>query len=320
MPRLKLILCISLCLILLAGVPGCLPAADTLKKTPAFDAEHAFDLLKKQVDIGPRYPNSPGHKETSEFIQSQLKPYADGVSMQNFSREIFGKTVRMQNIIAHFNPNAKKWVLLAAHWDTRPIADMEVTAEKKKTPILGANDGASGTAVLLELARMFAEKKPDVGVFMVFFDGEDYAVSESTARQTMFMGSSYFAKNLKTSAVVDRKPVKLEYGILLDMVGDKNLRIPQEAASVNAAPEVVNKVWTTADKLGYKSVFIPEVGQSIMDDHIPLIQAGVKCIDIIDFDYGPWHTLDDTVDKCSPRSLETVGKVVAQVIYEESAN
>lgn len=320
MPRIKLILSISLCLLLLAAVPGCLPAADTMKNIPAFDGEYAFNMLKKQVEIGPRYPDSPGHKVASEFIQAQLKPYADEVNVQEFSRNIFGKKVKMQNIIAQFNPDAKKWVLLAAHWDTRPIADQEVTAENKKTPILGANDGASGVAVLLELARMFASKKPDVGVFMVFFDGEDYAISESTARQTMFMGSKYFAQNRKSSAVVRGKPVKFEYGILLDMVGDKNLRIPQETASVEAAPEVVKKVWSMADKLGYKDIFIPEASQSIMDDHIPLIQAGVKCIDIIDFDYAYWHTLEDTVDKCSPRSLKTVGEVVAHVIYEENAN
>ena len=319
----RLVFPIVLCLTVLVGCSRAgdvAPAADAVAsdstRVPVFDENRAFELLKKQVDIGPRYPNSPGHKAAAEFIQAQLKPYADGVRVQEFSLAAGGKTLKMQNILAHFNGKSDKWVLLAAHWDTRPIADCEVAAEKRKTPIPGANDGASGVAVLLELARMFASDKPDVGVFMVFFDGEDYG----PGIDDMLLGSRYFARNLKASAAVDGKPIEIEYGILLDMVGDKNLNIHQERKSVDAAPEVVKKVWAAAKELGHRDKFIPTVKYQIQDDHTPLIGAGVKCIDVIDFDYGPWHTLDDTPDKCSAESLKVVGEVVAKVIYEEKGS
>ncbi|MCE5313415.1 MAG: M28 family peptidase [Armatimonadota bacterium] len=292
---------------------GCLPAGNTAPSIPAFDEDRAFELLKKQVGFGPRYPGVEGHELTAEFIRCQLKPYADGVKTQEFSDVVRGKTLSMSNIIAHFNPSAARQILLAAHWDSRPTADMEIDPAKKKQPIPAANDGGSGVAVLLELARIFAKQKPDVGVVMVFFDGEDYG-SDSGG---MFLGSTYFAKNLSDGASFDGKPFKIEYGILLDMVGDKDLAIPQEQSSVDAAPEVVQKVWRMAEKMGYRDVFVPDVGMSIQDDHIPLIEAGVKCIDLIDFNYGPWHTLDDTPDKCSPKSLRIVGEVVANVIYAE---
>ncbi len=308
----------------LASLVGCSRAGDVTPaagaavsdspRIPAFDGNRAFDLLKKQVEIGPRYPNAPGHTTASEFIQSQLKPHADGVRVQEFSQQVGAKSLKMQNILAHFNGKSHRWVLLAAHWDSRPIADCEIAPDKRKTPIPGANDGASGVAVLLELARMFGRHKPDVGVLMVFFDGEDYGATIDD----MLLGSRYFARNLKTSAAVDGKPIKIDYGILLDMVGDKNLNIHQERQSVSAAPKIVEKVWSAAKELGYKDKFIPTVKYSIQDDHTPLIAAGIKCIDVIDFDYGPWHTLEDTPDRCSAESLKVVGEVIAKVVYGEN--
>lgn len=300
--RLALILSLLLC-----AAPGCSPSA----APPTFDRAAAFDLLKKQVDIGPRYPGAPGHAACRDFIVAQLKPYADEVTVQDFEQSVAGKSLSLSNITALFNPKAKSFVLLAAHWDTRPVADMEVNSTRAAKPILGANDGASGVAVLLELARLFKQRQPDVGVLMVFFDGEDYA-SNPPSSDTMFLGSKYFAGHLgsKTKAGI-------RYGILLDMVGDKNLGIYQETQSLAAAPEVVRKVWDTAKSLGYQKTFIASSKYSISDDHIPLIKAGVKCIDIIDFDYGPWHTLEDTVDKCSADSLGTVGDVIARVVYQE---
>lgn len=313
MPRSSIVLCVLLSCFVLLIVVGCSPAADSV---PAFDGTRAFDLIKQQVEIGPRYPEVPGHEAAADFIRSQLKPYADEVSTQSFSTTIRGKALAMQNIIGVFNPGAKRWVLLAAHWDSRPTADQEVNVEKRKQPIPGANDGGSGVAVLLELARAFHKQKPSIGVMMVFLDGEDYGPDEDA----MYLGAKYFAANLARSATVSGKQIKFDYGILLDMIGDKNLNIYEEQASVNAAPEVVNKVWGTADRLGYKDKFIPSVKYAIRDDHIPLMMAGIKCIDLIDFDYGPWHTLDDTPDKCSAQSLKIVGEVVARVVYDEKGD
>lgn len=307
MRSLRLILILSL---LLGTGLGCAQSADI----PRFDSSSAFAALKKQVDIGPRYPGSNGQLICRDYIVSQLKPYADDVIVQDFKHVASGKELPLYNIIAHFNSSAPSFILLAAHWDSRPIADKEVNPVKQAQPIPGANDGASGVAVLLELARVFKQLRPDIGVIMVFFDGEDYAV-ETDSAEHMFLGSKYYAANLSS-----KTKSSIRYGILLDMIGDKNLNIYQEVQSVKAAPETVKKVWAAARSLGYERTFIPQAKYDIMDDHVPLIRAGVKCIDVIDFDYGPWHTLDDTVDKCSADSLKIVGEVVAKVIYKEKAN
>jgi len=305
----RFIMRLTTCLMAFSALLGCAPA----QPGPPFDGKRAFELLSKQVGLGPRYPGSPGHSEAQRFILNQLKLYADGTRTDEFTSRIGGKTLEMANVVGWFNPDARKWVLLAAHWDTRPTADCEVTAEKRAKPIPGANDGASGVAVLLELARVFHERRPQVGVLMVFFDGEDYGPGESA----MYLGAKHFASDIKTSAAVADRPVKIDYGILLDMVGDKNLGIYRERHSVDAAPDVVEKVWSAAKSLGCADKFRPEVRYTIEDDHVPLIRAGVRCIDVIDFDYGPWHTLDDTPDKCSPESLKAVGEVVARVVYDE---
>jgi Zn-dependent M28 family amino/carboxypeptidase len=221
----------------------------------------------------------------------------------------------LTNIIARFNPKAKEWILLAAHWDSRPTADCEALADKRKLPIPGANDGASGTAVLLELARVFAADRPKVGVVMVFFDGEDYG----PGADAMFLGAKHYAAEAAKGLTWPKRE-HISYGILLDMVGDKDLRIPQEQKSLDAAPEVMNKIWSTAASLGYDKTFPAVPGDAIGDDHIPLIGAGIKCVDIIDFEYGPWHTLDDTPDKCAAQSLKKVGDVVAAVVYKEDGS
>lgn len=313
MPRLRTLIPTLFASIALLAAQGCSPAAS---EVPAFDQNRAFDLLKKQVEIGPRYPGVPGHDAMVAFMQEHLKPCADSVEVHEFVWVNKGKQLKLHNVVAKFNPNAKKWVLLAAHWDSRPTADEEITLSKQKMPIPGANDGASGVAVLLEMARMFSQKKPDVGIYMILFDGEDYGPGENA----MYLGSKYFAANLDKYAVVNGKRIHFEYGILLDMIGDKNLNIHYERNSYAAAPDVVKKVWTTAARLGHSDVFIPTLKYSINDDHIPLIEAGIKCIDVIDFDYAHWHTLDDTVDKCSPKSLGIVGKVISHVVYQESGS
>jgi Zn-dependent M28 family amino/carboxypeptidase len=211
----------------------------------------------------------------------------------------------MYNIFAIFNENANKRIMLCAHWDTRPTADEELDPANRKKPILGANDGASGVAVLLELARQFKVKRPQVGIIIALWDGEDYGPDINN----MLMGSRYFAKNMGK--------LRPTYGILLDMVGDKDLQIYKEANSVYAAPELVERVWRKAGELGYRKYFPDSVKYTIIDDHVPLIEAGVPFIDLIDFDYPYWHTLQDTVDKCSPDSLRIVGEVVAAVVYAE---
>ncbi|MBN2356898.1 M28 family peptidase [candidate division KSB1 bacterium] len=236
-----------------------------------------------------------------------MRSTADHVSTQPFLHT-FGQpahTVTATNIIANFFPQQKKRVLLCAHWDCRHWADQDPDPEKRTMPVPGANDGASGVAVLLEIAQLLKQHKPPVGIDMVFFDGEDQGTSADD--RSYAKGSAVFAKQLLPSY----RPL---FGILLDLIGDSDLQIFQEMYSIEYARPIVDQVWQTAEKLGIDA-FVPKPGYAVFDDHVPLLERGIPCIDIIDFDYPYWHTVSDTPDKCSPESLEKVGKVVLHVIY-----
>ncbi len=272
---------------------------------PEFNADSAFEYLKKQVSFGARVPNTKAHEDCKNFLVAEISKYADAVNLQEFTHFYLGKNFKLTNIIASFNLNSGYRILLCAHWDSRPYADEEKEASKKIQPVPGANDGASGVAVLLEIARLFKENPPPVGVDIVFFDGEDLGVSGDL--ENFCIGSKYFAKNKSPNYIP-------QFGILLDMVGDKNLEIYKEENSVRYAPDVVNYVWSIARELGINE-FKESVKYSVYDDHIPLNEAGIRTIDIIDFDYPYWHTTEDTPDKCSPESLKKVGTVVLNVIY-----
>jgi Zn-dependent M28 family amino/carboxypeptidase len=232
----------------------------------------------------------------------------DTVDAQDFVWEIRGTPLRMSNVFGVLGADKPTQVLLCAHWDTRPTADQDPNPANRNTPIPGANDGASGVAILLEVARVLHEARPNVGVIVVMLDGEDYGPGVDA----MFLGSRYYAQNIV--------PTKANWGILLDMVGDRDLQIPREGYSQQRAPAVNDRIWRAARELG-RPEFVDAPGQPILDDHIPLIEAGLPTIDLIDFNYGPghswWHTLADTPDKCSPASLEAVGQVVLRTLYNE---
>ncbi len=272
--------------------------------TATFDAQRAFTLLEKQCEFGPRPPGSPAHLETQNFLFSELQKWSDDVALQPNQYETETETLHLNNILATFGPaTGTDTLLLAAHWDTRPIADHDPTPENRETPILGANDGASGIAVLLEIARVLKTHPPPRRVVIVLFDGEDYGRTISD----MFIGSRYFAKNMGRW--------RPDYGILLDMIGDKDLALPIERYSWNANQGFTAALWKRAATLGL-TPFRPVLGEAILDDHIPLIEAGIPMTNIIDFTYPYWHTLEDTVDKCSPKSLEIVATLVISVIYD----
>lgn len=287
------------------------PTNSSSQVTPLpFDGQRAFEILKKQCEFGPRPPDSEAHRKTKDYLFTELKKYTDTVVLQPYTSEVDTvddppqrKTLHMNNIIAEFGSSHRETLLLAAHWDTRPCADRDPNRDNQREPILGANDGASGVAVLLEIARILKETPPPRRIIIVLFDGEDYG---KTTDQ-MFLGSRYFAKNMGKW--------KPDYGILLDMIGDKDLQIPIERFSWEANPEFADAIWRRAEKLGL-APFQRKLGYKVMDDHVPLIRAGIPMVNIIDFDYPHWHTLEDTVDKCSPKSLEVVGKLVVNIIYE----
>jgi glutaminyl-peptide cyclotransferase len=290
-----------------AGVPA-VPVEARVER-PAFNSERAFDHLRRQVAFGPRVPGTEGHSAQLRWMREYLAERADTVIEQPFTHVTrAGQTLQMTNLFARFRPEAQERVLLLAHWDTRPTADEARNPADRSTPILGANDGASGTAVLLELAEMFRASPPPIGVDVLLVDGEDFGPTGDD----MYLGAKHFAANLPPGY----RPF---YGVLLDMVGDQNPRFPVEGYSEQFAPEVVQRVWGLAHEMGYGDVFVNERGGMIQDDHVPLNEAGIRTIDIIDFEYGPgnrfWHTPQDVPENTSAESLRIVGEVVAELLY-----
>ncbi len=278
------------------------------KQFPAFDGKKAYDYLLAQTNFGPRNPNSTGHQKCLIYLESELKKFADNVTLQRFTQQGYNETLKLTNIFAQFKPEEKQRILLLAHWDTRPRAEMEEHPEKKNKPILGANDGASGVAILLELARMFKSNPPPIGVDILFTDGEDYGDSQKDGNTDLyFLGAKHFAKTKSPS-------YNPQFGILLDMVGDRDLQLPLEQNSIRFAPQLMDMIWSTAEEVQVTQ-FIRVPGEEISDDHISLNEVGIPTINIIDFQYPYWHTLQDTPDKCSAESLEAVGKVLSAVIY-----
>lgn len=271
----------------------------------AFDGARAFADLTAQCDLGPRPPGSAAHEKCKAYILKQLTPNVDKADAQNFAFHDSARrvTLHLTNIIGVINPAAKKKILLYTHWDTRPTADQDL--DHKDRPIVGADDGASGTATLLELARVFHAQKPTVGVVLLFVDGEDWGPGEDK----MYLGSLYFARHPGV--------YKPDYAILLDMIGQKDLHIHREQESQDVHPEINDKIWAAAAALGYGAQFPDSLQGEIIDDQIPFNDAGIPAVDLIDFDYADWHTLGDTADKCSPQSLKAVGDVMAKVVGDE---
>jgi len=271
-----------------------------------FDGNRAFGYLEDQVDFGPRNPGSNGAKEVLSYYLQFFRERTDSVSFQQFSftDTILDTTYTITNVIAKFNPEKMPRVLFCAHWDTRPRADMETDSNLAAKPILGANDGASGCAVLMEVTNSLSEIDSKYGVDIVLFDAEDYG--EDGHLDYYCIGSKYFASNLGS-----RNPYA--FGVLVDLVGDSDLRIYREAYSHAYARRITDMVWQTAKEIGASS-FVDSLKHRVYDDHLPLIDRGIATVDIIDFDYDHWHTQGDTPDKCSPASLEEVGKVLVALL------
>jgi Zn-dependent M28 family amino/carboxypeptidase len=250
-------------------------------------------------------PGTPAHRKCAEYFVKQLKSTADRVDEQKFLADVGGRTIEMNNIIAVFSPptGSDSWALICAHWDSRPTADREDLPARRAQAIAGANDGASGAAVILELARALSVQRAPRGVILVLLDGEDYGPDVAH----MFYGSRYFAQAYRGT-----KPT---WGVLLDMIGDRDLRIPIEGNSQLLAPEVVSRIYGVAERLKV-SAFVREPGSYVTDDHLQLNGAGIPCIDLIDFQYPYWHTLADTPDKCSAESLQAVGDVLLTALRE----
>ncbi len=285
------------------------------QSAPFFDGTKAFEYLTKQCDFGPRVPGTEAHRQTAEWMISVLSPLADETLTlpSTVTHPMHGTDVDLTNILARFNPQNENRLMFLAHWDTREIADQDPNPDNRDKPIPGANDGASGVAVLLTLAGILHDYPVEIGVDLLFVDGEDMGVPGKAG--TFALGTKSIAKKLPWP--------RPRYAVLLDMVGDANAHFPMEVYSVIQAYPVVKKIWNIAEDLGYTQ-FRKERGIAIEDDHRVLyLETGIPAIDIIDFNYPDektnyWHTLEDTPDKCSAETLEAVGNVITTLIYREN--
>lgn len=290
---------------------------------PDFNADSAYFFIQQQVDFGPRFPNNEAHRKCAEFLKNKLSSYSLNTNIQIGKAKTFNnKEIAIKNIIGEYNPDAEKRILLFAHWDSRPFADQDTKDMTK--PILGANDGASGVGVLLEVARQLSILKPTIGVDIIFFDAEDYGQPSSAMSlmdsDSWCLGSQYWAKNL-------HKPnYKANFGILLDMVGSENAVFTKESISMQYAPDIINKVWNTASKLGYSNHFTNDLTYFVgTDDHKYVNSiARIPSIDIIHYErssgnfHHSWHTHNDNMDVINKTTLSAVGETLIAVILEES--
>lgn len=285
---------------------------------PQFNADSAYQYVKAQVDFGPRVPNTNEHKACGDYLARKLEQFGAKVYNQHVNLSAYnGTLLKARNIIGAYNPEAKKRIALFAHWDSRPWADQDPDSKQHYTPILGANDGASGAGVLLEIARQIQKQQPELGIDIILVDAEDYgthsAYNGKHAPESWGLGSQAWARNPHVAGYNAR------FGILLDMVGGKSPEFRYEALSEKVASSVNRKVWKAAKKLGFDRFFVPKNGGEITDDHTFINQyANIPTIDIVPYDFFEhWHTVKDDMDAIDKETLQAVGQTVMQVIYNE---
>ena len=291
---------------------------------PDFNSDSAYAFIEKQLSFGTRVPNTPSHDACGDWIEGKLKEFGADVIVQKASVKAYdGTKLNISNYIGQFQPEKANRLLLMAHWDTRPVADHDPDPEKKDLPISGANDGASGVAVLLEVARHLSNNNPALGIDIVLFDAEDYGSPEHLdiewTADSWCLGSQYWSNNPHV------KDYYARYGILLDMVGGENAIFTQEEVSVYYAQSVIDNVWQVARDIGYSSRFSREKTPQIVDDHRYVNEIlGIPSIDIIQYDHSTeshfgtyWHTHADNIDAVNKQTLQAVGEVVINVIFKE---
>ncbi len=297
---------------------------------PTFDGGKAFEHVAKQVGFGPRVPNTAGHRACAQWLVETFKGYGAEVTVQEAKLTAYdGNVLQAKNIIAAFNPENPRRVLLCAHWDTRPFSDNDPNPANHKKPFLGADDGGSGVAVLLEIARHLQSSPVQLGVDIVLFDAEDYGDNTNAPKvpgdidKTWCLGSQYWAKN------PHRPGYRAMWGILLDMVGAQNARFPQEGNSLRYNPVLVRKVWQEAQQAGYGNFFVNQVGPELIDDHLFVNSIiNIPTIDLINVadpstgqTFGShWHTQADNLSIISKSTLQAVGQTVLSVLYKQDAD
>ncbi|HOH75123.1 MAG TPA: M28 family peptidase [Paludibacteraceae bacterium] len=293
-----------------------------LIQTPFYNADSAYVFVANQVAFGPRVPNTDAHKKCGDYMVATLQRFGAEVTEQRVQLKAYNNTILdARNIIGSFNPEQKTRIFLCAHWDSRPYSDNDTDSANYHTPVQGANDGASGVGVLLELARLMQQVPPTIGVDIILFDAEDYGRpsfdKSADIGDSFCLGSQYWSRN------PHKEGYKPKYGILLDMVGGKNPTFLQEYFSMLYAPDVMKMVWKKAHQLGYQDYFISQPGNPVIDDHYYINKiANIPCIDIIHYSnqtgfVDTWHTIYDTMENIDKTTLGVVGRVVTAVVYSE---
>ncbi len=293
---------------------------------PTFNADSAYMFCQQQCDFGPRTMNSEAHEKCAEWIVGKFKEYGCEVTKQKAVLTGYdGTKLNSTNIIASIYPERTTRILLCAHWDSRPWADNDEDEKNHHTPVMAANDGASGVAVMIELARIIRQDSSlNVGIDFVCFDAEDWGTPQwdnsANSESSWALGAQYWAKNPHKARYEAR------YGILLDMVGGEGAHFYREGMSERYASKIVDKVWNAAKGIGYGSIFVDSKGGYVTDDHVPVNDfLHIPTIDIIPYypdcersSFGPtWHTINDTMEHIDKNTLQAVGQTVVQVIYSE---
>jgi peptidase M28-like protein len=297
-------------LALLLASAACGDGGEEPVERPEFSADRAWSFLGQQMAFGPRYPGHRGHDRQARWLPEQLGIRADTVLVQAFThRAADGQTLKLTNFFARWKPEAAERILLVAHWDTRRRAERSVDPVDRRRPVPGANDGASGVAVLMELAEVMRQQAPPVGVDILLADGDDYGPGEDD----LFLGTRHFAANLPVPGYRPR------WAVVLSMAGDRDARFPQEARSRTHDAALVERIWGLAAGLGYDSVFTPTPHPAVAEAHARLAEAGIPAVLIVDPEYGAgnqlWHTVDDGIASVSQETLALVGNVVAELVY-----
>jgi glutaminyl-peptide cyclotransferase len=288
-------------------------ASAAMPPSPApIDGTRAFRYLQQICDLGPRIAGSESNTRQREMVAAHFREHGATVTEQPFSapHPLTGKPVALANLIGSWHPQRNRRVVIAAHYDTRPFPDEERDPARRRLPFLGANDGASGVALLMEIAHHLNDLETPWGVDLVLFDAEELVYGRHPeTRGEYFLGSKEFARRYLEAVEERGSPQRYVAGVVLDMVGGKNLRINQEPHSLNLAPDLVREIWSIARRIGARS-FRDRIGREVLDDHLPLNNVGIPTIDLIDFDYPYWHKVDDIPANCAPESLQEVGRVV----------
>jgi len=287
------------------------PQQMALREASPFLLDSAMSNLRYQLDAGPRVPNTQAHRAVGDWILQRMKAHTSQVEVQSWRHAtVDGDTLSLRNIVARFGPSTGPRIAYLTHWDTRPVAEKDTDLSQRTKPIAGANDGAAGVAMFVEIARQLSLRPPAIGVDLIFVDGEDYGDFRDRSRQDVLIGSQYLSKHPPFGT-----PADYTWGVVWDLVGTRDGLFQQEPMSVQNAPNMVRGIWEIASALGYNRWFVSEIGKPVLDDHIPLQEKGWPVGVVIALNFPEHHTQQDVLEAVDPSMLKRVGDVALLRLY-----